>query len=80
MPSVPGLPSLCSRLPASQSTGPRAGCCLHAPPRADAVRDAGGVAEGTLCYTGDVLNKSKDNKYNLDYYVALAGGWVGGKH
>lgn len=49
------------------------------------MRDAGGVAEGALCYTGDVTNPSKDNKYNLDYYVALAGalrelralGWAG---
>uniref|UniRef100_A0A7R9V6Z0 Pyruvate carboxylase n=1 Tax=Chlamydomonas euryale TaxID=1486919 RepID=A0A7R9V6Z0_9CHLO len=37
----------------------------------DAVTKAGGVAEGTLCYTGDVSDPSK-TKYNLDYYLALA--------
>jgi pyruvate carboxylase len=36
----------------------------------DAVRDAGGVAEGTICYTGDLLDPSC--KYNLDYYMSLA--------
>jgi pyruvate carboxylase len=36
----------------------------------DAVRDAGGVAEGTICYTGDLLDPGC--KYNLDYYMALA--------
>lgn len=28
------------------------------------------LAEGCICYTGDVLNK--DSKYNLDYYLTLA--------
>ncbi|KAI2640386.1 pyruvate carboxylase [Hypomontagnella submonticulosa] len=34
-----------------------------------AVQKAGGVAEGTVCYSGDMLNPKK--KYNLDYYLAL---------
>ncbi len=37
------------------------------------VRDkTGGIAEGTICYTGDVLNTDPNNKYNLDYYLNLA--------
>jgi pyruvate carboxylase len=32
----------------------------------------GGIAEGTICYTGDVLNTAPDNKYNLEYYLTLA--------
>ncbi|GAB7357784.1 hypothetical protein MBLNU459_g0431t1 [Dothideomycetes sp. NU459] len=32
-----------------------------------AVLKAGGVAEGTVCYSGDMLNPSK--KYNLEYYM-----------
>ncbi|KAH7062392.1 pyruvate carboxylase [Macrophomina phaseolina] len=35
-----------------------------------AVLKAGGVAEGTLCYSGDMLNPKK--KYNFDYYMSLA--------
>jgi pyruvate carboxylase len=31
----------------------------------------GGLAEGTICYTGDILNPSK-TKYDLKYYVQLA--------
>lgn len=31
----------------------------------------GGLAEGTLCYTGDILDP-KRTKYTLDYYVRLA--------
>ena len=31
----------------------------------------GGLAEGSLCYTGDILDRSK-SKYNLKYYVQLA--------
>ncbi len=31
----------------------------------------GGLAEGALCYTGDILNPSK-TKYDLKYYVQLA--------
>ncbi|ETS88106.1 Pyruvate carboxylase [Pestalotiopsis fici W106-1] len=34
-----------------------------------AVQQAGGVAEGTVCYSGDMLNPSK--KYNLAYYLDL---------
>ncbi len=30
-----------------------------------------GIAEGALCYTGDILDGSK-TKYNLDYYLRLA--------
>ncbi len=32
----------------------------------------GGIAEGTICYTGDVLNTEPGYKYNLQYYVDLA--------
>lgn len=32
-----------------------------------AVQEAGGVVEGTVCYSGDMLNPKK--KYNLDYYL-----------
>ncbi|KAI9700540.1 MAG: pyruvate carboxylase [Bogoriella megaspora] len=34
-----------------------------------AVLQAGGVAEGTICYSGDMLNPEK--KYNLEYYMSL---------
>ncbi|KAK2628196.1 hypothetical protein QTJ16_002842 [Diplocarpon rosae] len=34
-----------------------------------AVHKAGGVVEGTVCYSGDMLNPSK--KYNLEYYLKL---------
>ncbi|KAI0136255.1 pyruvate carboxylase [Xylariales sp. AK1849] len=34
-----------------------------------AVQKAGGVAEGTVCYSGDMLNPKK--KYNLEYYLDL---------
>ncbi|OQO09000.1 Pyruvate carboxylase [Cryoendolithus antarcticus] len=34
-----------------------------------AVLKAGGVAEGTVCYSGDMLNPEK--KYNLEYYLAV---------
>ncbi|KAK4982567.1 pyruvate carboxylase [Elasticomyces elasticus] len=34
-----------------------------------AVLKAGGVAEGTICYSGDMLNPHK--KYNLKYYMSL---------
>ncbi|KAG2483618.1 hypothetical protein HYH03_017498 [Edaphochlamys debaryana] len=37
----------------------------------DAVRDAGGVVEATLCYTGD-LSDPRRSKYRLDYYLDLA--------
>lgn len=35
-----------------------------------AVLKAGGVAEGTMCYSGDMLNPKK--KYNFEYYMGLA--------
>jgi pyruvate carboxylase len=34
-----------------------------------AVQKAGGVCEGTVCYSGDMLNPAK--KYNLEYYLDL---------
>ncbi|KAE9381432.1 pyruvate carboxylase-like protein [Stipitochalara longipes BDJ] len=34
-----------------------------------AVHKAGGVVEGTVCYSGDMLNPHK--KYNLEYYLEL---------
>lgn len=34
-----------------------------------AVQEAGGVVEGTICYSGDMLNPKK--KYNLEYYMDL---------
>ncbi|CAL3962124.1 unnamed protein product [Diplocarpon coronariae] len=34
-----------------------------------AVHKAGGVVEGTVCYSGDMLNPGK--KYNLEYYLKL---------
>ena len=35
----------------------------------DAVKEAGGVAEGTICYTGNVCDEK--SKYNLNYYLDL---------
>lgn len=35
------------------------------------VRDTGKIAEGTMCYTGDVIN-SAEHKYDLKYYQGLA--------
>ena len=35
----------------------------------DAVKKAGGVAEATVCISGDMLNPKK--KYNLEYYLSL---------
>jgi len=35
----------------------------------DAVREAGGVVEATICYTGNVCDEK--SKYNLNYYVNL---------
>ena len=40
-------------------------------PALQAVRDAGKVAEGTLCYTGD-LSDPAERLYTLDYYLRLA--------
>jgi len=36
----------------------------------DAVVDANKVCEGTICYTGDILNPDRA-KYDLKYYVAM---------
>ena len=33
---------------------------------------AGMVSEGTICYTGDILNAERSNIYTLDYYVKMA--------
>ncbi len=37
----------------------------------DAVVESGKLAEGALCYTGDILNPDRA-KYSLNYYVGLA--------
>lgn len=37
----------------------------------DAALQTGKLVEGSLCYTGDIMDKSR-TKYNLDYYVNLA--------
>ena len=37
----------------------------------DAVLAAGGVCEGAICYTGDILDKTRP-KYSLKYYIGLA--------
>ncbi|WMM25913.1 pyruvate carboxylase [Tissierella sp. MB52-C2] len=37
----------------------------------DEVLKVGKVAEACICYTGDILDKSK-TKYNLDYYIKTA--------
>ncbi|KAG4426742.1 hypothetical protein IFR04_000173 [Cadophora malorum] len=42
-----------------------------------AVHKAGGVVEGTVCYSGDMLNPHK--KYNLEYYLKLVDELVGMK-
>lgn len=36
----------------------------------DAVNSAGGISEGTICYSGNVLNP-RAGKYTLDYYLQL---------
>jgi pyruvate carboxylase len=41
-------------------------------PAIEAVREAGAVAEGALCYTGD-LSDPREDLYTLDYYMRLAG-------
>ncbi len=37
----------------------------------DAVREAGALCEGAICYTGDLLDKAR-SKYDLQYYVSMA--------
>jgi len=44
---------------------PNMGACI------EAVRNAGGICEAAICYTGDVLDPSRA-KYNLKYYVEMA--------
>ncbi len=34
-------------------------------------KNTGGLAEGSICYTGDILNPER-SKYTLDYYVRMA--------
>lgn len=39
----------------------------------NAVRErTGGLAEACICYTGDFLDKSRNHKFNLQYYLDLA--------
>ncbi len=40
-------------------------------PAIEAVRDSGKIAEGTMCYTGDILDPTR-TKYDLAYYKNLA--------
>lgn len=37
----------------------------------DQVLESGKVLEGTICYTGDILDETRD-KYSLEYYVKMA--------
>ncbi|MCF6094030.1 pyruvate carboxylase [Microaerobacter geothermalis] len=37
----------------------------------ESVREEGKIAEAAICYTGDILDESRD-KYNLQYYVNFA--------
>ncbi|KAJ1727938.1 pyruvate carboxylase [Coemansia biformis] len=37
----------------------------------DAVREANGVIEATICYTGDVSDPTRHPKYTLEYYLDL---------
>jgi pyruvate carboxylase len=37
----------------------------------DATRDSGKIAEAAICYTGDILNDSRD-KYTVNYYKEMA--------
>jgi len=41
-------------------------------PAIEAVREAGAVAEGTICYTSD-LSDPTERLYTLDYYLRVAG-------
>ncbi|ARJ27695.1 pyruvate carboxylase [Staphylococcus lugdunensis] len=38
----------------------------------EAVQEAGKISEGTICYTGDILNPERSNVFTLEYYVNLA--------
>lgn len=44
-------------------------------PALDAVREHGGLAEGTICYSGDLTDPAED-LYTLDYYLGVAEGLV----
>ncbi len=37
----------------------------------ETVIDSGKICEGTICYTGDILNPER-TKYDLDYYIRMA--------
>ena len=37
----------------------------------EAVQETHGICEAAICYTGDILDKSR-SKYSLDYYIKLA--------
>ena len=37
----------------------------------DEVRNQGKIAEATMCYTGDILDETRE-KYNLKYYINMA--------
>ncbi|WP_281197985.1 pyruvate carboxylase [Staphylococcus schleiferi] len=38
----------------------------------ETVQKAGKISEGTICYTGDILNPERSDVYTLDYYVKMA--------
>ncbi|MBG9979876.1 pyruvate carboxylase [Facklamia sp. DSM 111018] len=38
----------------------------------DAALETGKLVEGTICYTGDILDPNRSQIYTLDYYVQLA--------
>ncbi len=38
----------------------------------EAVLESGKICEPAICYTGDILNPKRSNKYTLKYYVDLA--------
>ncbi|UTR11007.1 pyruvate carboxylase [Evansella sp. LMS18] len=40
-------------------------------PAIEAVRKSGKIAEASICYTGDILDSSRD-KYDLNYYLKMA--------
>ncbi|MBG9981946.1 pyruvate carboxylase [Aerococcaceae bacterium DSM 111020] len=38
----------------------------------ESALETGKLVEGTICYTGDILNPQRSDLYTLDYYVKLA--------
>lgn len=72
--TVPQPPSQILRLRVSALTRVQAPtpCCPLTYLPVDTVARAGGVVEGTICYTGDVSNP-RASKYTLEYYLNLAG-------